>query len=35
MYFSRGPKGLIVYVAPAVVLAVVAIFASLATRACR
>jgi hypothetical protein len=35
MYFSRGPKGLIVYVAPAVLLAVVAILASVVTRACR
>ena len=35
MYFSRGPKGLIVYVAPAVLLAVVALLSGLLARACR
>jgi len=35
MYFSRGPKGLIVYIAPAVLLGVVALLDAMAARACR
>jgi hypothetical protein len=35
MHLTRGPKGLIVSVSPAVLLAVVALLAQLLTRACR
>jgi hypothetical protein len=35
VHFSRGPKGLTIYVAPAVLLAIVALAAQLALHACQ
>jgi hypothetical protein len=35
MLFSRGPKGLTVYVAPAVLIAVTSLLAGLLAHACR
>jgi hypothetical protein len=35
VYFSRGPKGFIVYIAPAVLLAIVGLLTGLLAHACR